>query len=76
MLMVVKCILICKWHTPHSLKDSNASPKMKTKKKEGIRVCSLACHILGVNERVGAPGWGLKQTTSNQLFTQTKQQVG
>jgi hypothetical protein len=49
---------------------------MKTKKKEGIRVCSLACHILGVNERVGAPGWGLKQTTSNQLFTQTKQQVG
>jgi len=31
----------------------------------------LARSILGVDGRAGAPGWGLRRVTSNQLFTRT-----
>jgi hypothetical protein len=67
MLMVVKCILIYKWRTPHSLKDSNASLKMKTT-KERVRVCSLAYNISGVEGRVGTSGWGLRQTKNKSII--------
>ncbi len=40
----------------HSLKDSNASPKMKTT-EEGVWVRSLACNLSGVKGHVKAPGW-------------------
>jgi hypothetical protein len=43
---------------PHSLKDSNASLKMKVTKEEGIGVCSLVRNILGVEGRVRTLGWG------------------
>jgi hypothetical protein len=39
---------------PHSLKDSNASPKVKTI-KEGVGVCSLTHNTSGVEKHVGAP---------------------
>jgi hypothetical protein len=41
---------------PHSLKDSNANPKVETTKEEKVRVCSLARNILGVKGRVRALG--------------------
>jgi hypothetical protein len=31
---------------------------MKTTEEQGVEACSLACSILGVEGRVGAPGWG------------------
>jgi hypothetical protein len=45
---------------PHSLKDSNASPKVKTIKEKGIGVHSLMHNTLGVEGCAGAPKWGLK----------------
>jgi hypothetical protein len=54
---------------PHSLKDSNASPKMKTMKK-GVGVCSLVRNISGVEGCVGAPRWGLRWVT-NELIIHT-----
>jgi hypothetical protein len=39
--------------------DSVASPKVKTMEGERVGVCSLAYNILGVEEHVEAPGWGL-----------------
>jgi hypothetical protein len=44
--------------SPHSLKDSNANPKMKIMERVGV--CFLACSILEVEGRVGVPRWGLK----------------
>jgi hypothetical protein len=44
----------------HSLKDSNASSKMKTMKDEGVGVRSLVRSILGVGEQVQTSGWGLR----------------
>jgi hypothetical protein len=44
---------------PHSLKDSSLSAKVKTMEEKGIGVCSLTRNTLGVEGRVGAPGWGL-----------------
>jgi len=38
------------------LKDSTASPKVKTIEGKGVGVHSLACNTLGVEGRVGAPG--------------------
>ncbi len=43
---------------PHSLKDSNASPKVKTMK--GVGVCSLTHSTSWVEGCVGAPRWGLE----------------
>jgi hypothetical protein len=45
---------------PHSLKDSNASPKVKTIKEKGIGVHSLMHNTLRVEGCAGAPKWGLK----------------
>jgi hypothetical protein len=45
---------------PHSLKDSNASPKVKTIKEKGIGVHSLMHNTLGVEGCARAPKWGLK----------------
>ncbi len=44
--------------SPHSLKNSNASLKMKTT-KEGIGVHSLICNTSRVEGHVGALEWGL-----------------
>jgi hypothetical protein len=33
---------------PNSLKDSNASPKVKIMKEEGVGVRFLACNIYGI----------------------------
>jgi hypothetical protein len=57
----------------HSLKYSNASPKVETI-KEGIKVCSLTYSTLRVKWRVG-------MTNDNRINyshepTQTKQEVG
>jgi hypothetical protein len=40
------CIIV--WNNdapPHSLKDSNASLKMKIMEEEGVGLCSLVCNI-------------------------------
>jgi hypothetical protein len=52
---------------PHSLKVSNVSSEMKTT-KGGIGVCSLVHNTLGVEGRVGAPRWGLRQMTSGSII--------
>jgi len=44
---------------PHSLKDSNLSPKMETM-EEGVKVRSLAHSTSRVEGRAGAMRWGLK----------------
>jgi hypothetical protein len=40
---------------PHSLKDSNVNPKMKTTEEEGIGVRSLIHNTLKVEGCAGAP---------------------
>jgi hypothetical protein len=45
---------------PHSLKDLNASPKVKTTKEERVGVHSLACNTSGVDVHVGTLRWGLR----------------
>ncbi len=52
---------------PHSLKDSNASPKMKTTEKK-VRVRSLTRSILGVEGCARALGWGLGKVTSGSII--------
>jgi hypothetical protein len=37
--------------------DSTMSPKVKTTEGKGVVACSLACSTLGVEGRVGVPGW-------------------
>jgi len=37
--------------------DSTSSPKVKRAKGKGVRACSLAYNTLGVERRVGVPGW-------------------
>jgi hypothetical protein len=37
---------------------------MKTVEEQGVGACSLVRNILGVEGRVGAPGWGLGRVTS------------
>jgi len=53
---------------PHSLKDSNASPKMKTMKKEGVAVRSLVRNTLGVKRHAKPLGWGLKRMTNGLII--------
>jgi hypothetical protein len=53
---------------PHSLKGSNASPKLEITKEEAVGVCSLACNISMVEGRVGASGWGLGRVTSGSII--------
>jgi len=56
--------------------DSITNPKAKTTKEKEIRVRSLVCSTLGVEGRVGAPGWGLRKLNYSHEPTQTKQKVG
>jgi hypothetical protein len=62
---------------PHSLKDSNVSPKVKAVRKKGIGVRSLTCSISKVK---GHAGMGTrmndKKVNYSHGLTQTKQQVG
>jgi len=51
---------------PHSLKDSNASLKVKT--MEGVGICSLTHNTLGVKKHVRAMGWGLRRMTSRSII--------
>jgi hypothetical protein len=53
---------------PHSLKDSNASLKVKITKEEWVGVHSLTCNTFGGRGRVGAPRWGLRQMTSGSII--------
>jgi hypothetical protein len=55
------------WCTPHSLKDSNVNPKVKTT-KEGIGVCSLVRSTLGIGGRVGASRLRLGWVTSGSII--------
>jgi hypothetical protein len=52
---------------PHSLKDSNASPKVETM-KEGVGVCSLTHSTSGVEGCAGVPRWGLGRVTSGSII--------
>jgi hypothetical protein len=45
---------------PNSLKDSNASPKMKTTKEEGVEVRSLAYNISKVRGVCWNSGMGIR----------------
>jgi hypothetical protein len=60
--------------------DSIASPKVTTTEKEGIGARFLIHNILGVEECVGALGWGLGRLTSKSItytdLQKPKQQVG
>ncbi len=40
---------------PHSLKDLNASPRVKTMEEKGVRVRSLTHNILGVEGHARVP---------------------
>jgi len=53
---------------PHSLKDSNASSKVKTMKEKKIGVCFLARNTLKIEGRVGALRWGLERLTSESII--------
>jgi hypothetical protein len=53
---------------PHSLKDSNVSLKVKTTYEEKVGVHSLICNTLGVEGRVRALRWGLRQMTSGSII--------
>jgi hypothetical protein len=63
---------------PNSLKDSNASPKVKT--TQGVRVCSLSCSTLGVRRAYWNSGMGNRTNDKwvkySYELAQTKQQVG
>jgi len=50
--------------------DSSASPKMKTTKRKGVKVRSLAHNTSRVEGCVGALGWGLRRLRS-KLITHT-----
>jgi hypothetical protein len=68
-------------HPQNSLIDSNASPKVKIMKEEGIGVCSFICSTLEVEGCARAPKWGLGSMNDNQVnysykYAQIKQQVG
>ncbi len=52
----------------HSLKDSNASPKVKITKKEGVGVPSLARSTLKIKGHVRTLGWGLGRMTSESTI--------
>ncbi len=52
---------------PKLLDGLIASPKVKTMEREGVGARSLAHNTLGVEGRVGASKWGLKNLTSNSI---------
>jgi len=52
---------------PSSLMDLILNPKVMTMKGEKVGARSLAHNILGVERRVGAPGWGLGKLTSKSI---------
>jgi len=51
----------------NSLIDSTTSPKVKTTKRKGVGVHSLARSTSGVEGHVGALGQGLGRLTSNSI---------
>jgi len=53
---------------PNFLIESNANPKMKIIKEEGIGVRSLACNTSRIERHVGIWGWGLGQVTSGSII--------
>jgi len=53
--------------TPHSLKDSNASPKVETTEKR-IGICSLVRDTSRVEGHVGALGWGSGRMTNESII--------
>jgi hypothetical protein len=53
---------------PNSLKDLDASLKVKTLEKEGVGVCFLACNILGVRPTCWNFRMGIK--TNSQMRIQ------
>jgi hypothetical protein len=48
--------------------DSTTNPKVKIMEGKGVRVCSLARKILGVEECAGVPGWGLGRFKSKLII--------
>ncbi len=52
---------------PSSWMDSIVSLKMKTLEGEGIRACSLAHNILGVEGCAGVPGWELRRLKNKSI---------
>jgi hypothetical protein len=65
---------------PNSLKDSNASPKVKTTQKEGVGLCSIVHNTLGVRRVSWNFGMGNRMSDKwvnySYELVQTKQQVG
>jgi len=53
---------------PHSLKDLNASPRVKTMEEKGVRVRSLTHNILGVEGHARVPKWGFGQVISGSII--------
>jgi hypothetical protein len=53
---------------PNFLIESNANPKVKIIKEEGIEVRSLACNTSGIERHVGILGWGLGRVTSGSII--------
>jgi hypothetical protein len=53
---------------PNSLINSTMSPKVKTTKEKGVGVCFLTHSISGVDGRVKALGWGLRQVISGLII--------
>jgi hypothetical protein len=51
-----------------SLKDSNASSKVKTTKEKGIEICFLICNISKVERHVEALGWELRRVTNESII--------
>jgi len=47
--------------------DPIVSPMMTTTEGEGVGACSLAHNTYGVEEHVGALGWGLGKLTSKLI---------
>ncbi len=45
------------WRTPKLLNGLKCESKLKTMKEQRVEAHSLACNTLGVEGRVGAPGW-------------------
>jgi len=61
------------------LKDSNASPKMKTMEGERVGACSLTRNIFGVRGACWSSGMGTRMNDKHVNYsyqsTQTKQKV-
>jgi hypothetical protein len=53
---------------PHSSKDSNVSPKVKTMKEKKDGVCYLACSTSKIEGGVRTMGWGLGWMTRGSII--------